>query len=188
MNPHSPFFLIVDIFFVLAIWRNVLRPGAYPESIPLHIKWIHGLVLFYVVKLSFDSYVFDFMWLILHPHEFILCLSGDPNKIGSPIIGMVALLRGVAGTVLMRICFQMARRQKAVLTWYMILWPVHILCMSYMEYYLDVRPGNFKTMEIVVGVMIIALPSIFSVLFYVMPPVRSMFVEPKTANAPIVDA
>jgi hypothetical protein len=172
--PHFMFLFAIYILIAAFIWHNVLKPGAYPDFVPSYVRWIHGLVLFYVFKLSFNSFIFDFMWLIMHPHEFILCLRSAPNVIGTPAIGIAALVRGLAGAFLIRICLQMARRNRRACALYFIVWPIHILCLSYLEY-VQVQKNHVNGWPLLTGALLVAVPSVFSLLFYMSRHAKAIF-------------
>jgi hypothetical protein len=111
--------LLFAILVAILIWQSVLKPSAYPKSIPAGVKIIHALILFFASLYAWSG-VRQLVWLLFHPHA---------DFWGSPPLFIVALVCwGMAGAGLMVFCYGMAGRNKSAMRWFLIFWTLTFLC------------------------------------------------------------
>ena len=127
MNLFFNLLLYCSIGFI--IWRLVLKKSAYPDIVQRHLTWSHAIILYYVLVNAVGA-LDNLVWLIRNHLEIIACFNLQSNVIGSPSIATAMIIGSLAGTPLFLICNQMAKRQRSILKWYFVLWPVSFLCLD----------------------------------------------------------
>jgi len=71
--------------------------------------------------------VIELLWLIRNRSELIASLYPSSGATSSLIVGIICITASSSGLVLAFICEKMAKRQKAVLKWYFVVWPINFI-------------------------------------------------------------
>ena len=156
------------IFVLLAarlVWRLILRASAYPEFIPTRTKRVHAFVIFYVF-VGGCSGLNQLLWLLTHSQSHIW---------SSQSLVTAYILEGLAGGCLMFVSTGMARRQKSMLRWYFLLWPVTFLSQSYVASVLE--QGVIRSQSIVIGTVLAVGFGIMTLAFYLFRSSKIIFEE-----------
>ena len=156
------------IFILLSaslVWRLILRATAYPDFIPTRIKIIHALVLFYVLLYGWSG-LNQLVWLLFHSQSSIW---------SRPPLLAAHVFEGLAGACLLFVCSGMAKRQKMMLRWFFLLWPVTFFSSSYVA--IIVEQGVVRSQTIVVGMVLCVGIFIMTLAFYLRPSTKIIFEE-----------
>jgi hypothetical protein len=162
----------------IQIWLLVFKKPAYSET-PLHLKWIHALVLFYVIKNAFYSFFAIFLWLCSNPRQFINCLQSQPNQIGDMSLGIAGVIAGFTGIFLMAICYQMAKRDLKSKKWYFLLWPLNFITLHYITI---CRQESQHMIPIIVESVFLFCIFVFTISFYLQNSTKIFFNEKISAT------
>ena len=152
-------YLITGFF----VWLLVLKKGVYPDTISARFKWLHAGILFSVMVDAWSE-LKVFSWLIRHISEISACLSEQQNTIGKPLVGLAKIVAATTGVPLIFVCCDMARRQRRILKWYFILWPISFLAACYTA--ISQMKDQISTVAIWIGSVIGIGMFIMSIAFY----------------------
>ena len=179
MSSQTAVILAVYLYIAISIWHLVLRKAAYPEYVPTHLKWIHALILFFVMSSAFYSFFAVFLWFVVHPSEIVACLTSQPNKIGDPFLGIAGLIRGLTGTVLLSVCTWMAKRRQSALKWYLLLWPLLFVSSCFMAFRRDEHIQTGPIIPTVATMTFLAFILVGTMTFYSQRSTMVIFEEQK---------
>ena len=181
MSSRLVVHLIIYALMGRMLWRLILKKSAYPEYVPMRVKWMHALVLFYVLVSVWDT-SFQLSWMLHHPDQILNCLNSQPNTLGQPSVGVATLLQIAAAFPLFFICYKMARREKKMLKWFFLLWP--ILFMSEIYVATIHEQGRIRAGSIVIGTILSTIFSFAMIAFYLQRSSQILFEDqnPSTAS------
>jgi hypothetical protein len=158
------------------VWHLILRRGAYPKQIPVYLKWLHAVILYYVLIYSWSELI-SLAWLVLHPDQISLCLASQPNSIGKPLVGITKVIESLTGPALLLICSLMAKRREKALRWYFIFWPITFFASLYTA--IMRLESQLPINLVILGVVISIGIFILSLAFYISARIRSIIFTPK---------
>jgi hypothetical protein len=152
------------------IWRLILKKSAYPEYIPIKVKIVHAIILCYILVYGFSGF-YSLLSLFIHPTPN----TWQANVAGGSLVGLVLMLKGVAGTILLFICSEMTKRQKKALKWFFIFWPLTFLCSCYVSVIRD--ETNLPIQVIVFGTFLSTFVFAMTITFYLMRSSRIIWTD-----------
>jgi hypothetical protein len=174
MSSNLAIHLMIYAFMGRMLWKLILKKSAYPESVPTRVKWMHALILFYVLTSVWDA-SFQLFWLLHYPAEIINCLTSQPNLMGQPSVGAAVLLQITAAFPLFFICSKMARRETKMLKWFFLLWPILFMSETYVA--IIHQQGHIRTGSIVIGTILATIFGFAAMIFYLLHSSKVLFKE-----------
>jgi hypothetical protein len=170
--------LLFDIllygFLGSIVWRAVLGRSAYSDTVKPVLRWLHAILLFYVL-INAVSTLNGVVWLLHNYMDVIACFNSKPSLIGSPLIGAAMVIGSLSGTALLWVCSEMIKRKRNVLGWYFVLWPINFLCYTYIA--MDSIVGKYSVFTVfLAGSMWFGLFAI-SIVFYLNKTIVEIFFE-----------
>jgi hypothetical protein len=169
------FILILVICFSLGkmLWRLILKKSAYPEHIPTKLKVTHAIILFYVLIAGLSGF-YSLLSDIIHPTP----TTWETDSPVGAFIGPAIVLYGVAGTALLFVCSNMAKRQRKALKWFFVLWPITTFSSSYIA---AVREqGHLPMQAIYFGAVFSIVIFAMTIVFYLRRSTKIIFDEIKS--------
>ena len=177
---RSFIFNVCYLCLVAFTWFRVFRKTEYRAPVSTTLKCVHFCILCFVVNDAFYSFADWFLWLLFHPAQLLACLTGRPNHIGTPLTGIIGVIRALSGTILMSpICPQMANGREWALSWYFVAWPICAIASC-----TEVLRTGLHPISLSVGLFVATVFSCVlagTIAFYLAPSSRVLFTPGKAA-------
>jgi len=171
--------LIIFLIFAQTTWKSILKNGAYPQSVKWYLKWLHALILCWLMVFTLCA-LSDLFWLIHYRSEVIdSFISNSKTPLFDPVSNILRIVFTVSGLTLPFVCNQMTKCNVTVLKWYFLLWPISFLSSMYVVITSLSKLYPAGPMEFLTAVL--CLMFLVSILFYSNDWVRgSLFVKGPT--------
>ncbi|MGH7975511.1 MAG: hypothetical protein ACREC8_02480, partial [Limisphaerales bacterium] len=104
------------------------------------------------------------LWLIRNRSELIASFYPSSGSTSSLIVSIICMTASSSGLILAFICEKMAKRQKAALKWFFVVWPINF----FSEMFIGVSSVFEKYPTWLIGFLAVTFFGIFlaSILFY----------------------
>ena len=154
-----------------AVWRSILKEGAYPQSIDRRLKVFHALALCYL-GLYFGLAVLNVLRVLQDLPVFLGYFSSQSDP--DPTLGAIFVASCVSGLFLPKICDEMAKRKRKALKWFFVVWPICFLTTTFTIVPLILAA---KTTFSFVEVLLMLIMFFATIVFYARGSVRKVLFE-----------
>lgn len=172
-------FLSIICLYGFIVWIYILKNGAYPKHVKVHVKWLHAAIFLYI-QLYFWMAVSDLPLLIHHHFEINAAFSGQPILNSTSFNFFVHLIGCVSGLTLPIISDKLIKRRESVLKYYFVVWPVAFFSQIYGMIAFAVARHEIGPASILLAFFMVFF--LFSVFFYLDRGVRKNLFSGRNLN------